>query len=263
MNWKKPLAVVIAAVALGVHPLSAANLATGEWYVRLVLKTDTAAAGKDELVDRYNLLGQLNNTVTGFDSRDLPELGQTWAGTYLSVIFYHPEWDTDKETFNTDFHPIAPNVADAWTFEVRSDDPTRDLSLSWQGNQANFKRMVLVDVQDNTVVPAEINGVKQVYRFRMNSVVRQFTWRLLTKQEYQQYLASGQLPPESAPVARVASSRLAADQSTASLRSAAAPQVSNARPSSGWLPLGWGQGEGAGYRADEVPAGLPADPFAD
>jgi hypothetical protein len=265
MNWKKPLAVLIAAVTIGTTHLSAAEMEKDEWYVRLILNSDT-----EELVDRYNLLGQFNDATPGFDARDLPELGQTWPGTYLSVIFYRPDWDTDKEAFNTDFRPVAPKTGDEWTFEVRSDDPARDLTLAWQGKhtQAKFERMVLVDLEENEVVPAVVDGEMQVYHFRMNGVVREFAWRLLTKKEYKQYLATGELPPSPTPAEQATPSLLGADPNTAqagvSLHSAELTTgVSKDRPSSGWLPLGWGQGEGRGYRREDVPAGLPDDPFAD
>ncbi|MEZ5503161.1 MAG: hypothetical protein R3E50_11135 [Halioglobus sp.] len=258
MKLKLLFTALVAAVALGAGPLRAAALADGEWYVRLILTSEA-----EGLKDQYNLLGQLNDAAPGFDSRDLPELGQTWAGTYLSVIFYRPDWETDKETFNTDFHPVAPRAGDEWTFEVRSDDPSRDLSLTWSGKNARFNRMVLVDLEDNQIVRAKVDGVKQVYHFRMNGVVREFAWRLLTGKEYQQFLASGELPPD--PAAQAAPTLLAADQAAGtSLRTADQPKAAaKGRQSSGWLPLGWGQGEGQGYRREALPAGLPADPFGD
>jgi hypothetical protein len=251
MKLKNVFAAMLGVIALGAAHVFATDLNPGEWYVRLILQTDSAASNFENLEDRYNLLGQLKNTAIGYDSRDLPEMGQTWAGTYLSVIFYRPEWHVDKQNFNTDFHPIAPNAADEWTFEVRSDDPARDLTLTWKGNQVDFTNMVLVDVEKNVVVPAVINGEKQVYHFRMNGVVRQFSWRLLTKKQYKDFLASGTLPPSPAAAATLT----AGDQTTFSLRSVAPQDTNSGRPASGWLPLGWGGQQG------DVPAGLPADPF--
>jgi hypothetical protein len=258
MKLKNVFAAMVSVIALGAAHVFASDLKPGEWYVRLILQTDSTASNTENLEDSYNLLGQLKNTAIGYDNRDLPEMGQTWAGTYLSVIFYRPQWGIDKQAFNTDFHPIVPNTADEWTFEVRSDDPARDLTLGWQGNQTNFTNMVLVDVEENVAVPAEINGVKQDYRFRMNGVVRQFSWRLLTKKEYKAFLASGTLPPSPLSVAQPAASLLAADQTTTSTSTTAKSAPRNARPSSGWLPLGWSQGEGKG-----IPDDLPADPFGD
>lgn len=227
----------MAAVALGINPLSAAELAKDEWSVLLVLKSQVGA-----LEDSYNELGQLTNAAPGFDNNDRTELGQTWPGTYLSVIFYRPGWGTEDETYNADFHPIAPNMGDEWTFEVRSDDPTRDLSLTWVGKNTKMKNMELVDLQDNIVIPAVSKGKAAVYNFRMNGVVREFAWRVVPKK-------SSKETPQLLAADTISTNRAAS-------RSVAPEQKSN------WLPKGWGQGEGRGYRSDGAPDGLPADPFA-
>jgi hypothetical protein len=228
MNLKTALTVLLASLALCTLPLSAAPLKQGEWKVRLIL---TAEA--ENLEDPYNMLGQLRDAASGLDDRDLPELGQTWAGTYLSVIFYRPEWAAPKQTFNTDYHPVAPREADEWTFEVRSDDPARDLSLTWVGERTRMRHMVLVDLQEDVVFPAIVRGKPQVYNFRMNGTVREFAWRVLTATEYRQLVASGK-------------------------------EGGNAKRNkrkSNWLPKGWGQGEGRGHRDDSTANGLPEDPF--
>ena len=53
--------------------------------------------------------------------------------------------------------------------------------------------MVLVDLQEGEIVPAVVEGIPQVYRFRMNGSVREFAWRVLTKNEYATFKASGEL----------------------------------------------------------------------
>jgi hypothetical protein len=228
MNLKTALTVLIASLALCAHPLSAAELKKGEWNVRLILKADA-----EKLEDPYNMLGQLKDAAPGLDDHDLPELGQTWAGTYLSVIFYRPEWAAPKQTFNTDFHPVAPKLADEWTFEVRSDNPARDLSLTWVGEKTNMKHMVLVDLQEDVVFPAVVRGVPQVYNFRMNGTVREFAWRVLTAADFKQLVASGK----------------------------EGNKAKRKKKKSDWLPKGWGQGEGRGHGREDTGAGLPEDPF--
>lgn len=227
MNLKTVVAVVIALLALGTHPVSAAELKRGEWTVRLLL---TAEA--EQLEDPYNMLGQLQDAASGLDDHDLPELGQTWAGTYLSVIFYRPEWAAKTQTFNTDFHPVNNKQADEWLFEVRSDDPYRELSLTWVGTKTKMKKMVLVDLQEDIVFPAVVGGKPQVYNFRMNGTVREFAWRVLTAKEYKQLVASGK-----------------------------EGKKAKKKKKSNWLPKGWGQGEGKGHRRDSTADGLPDDPF--
>lgn len=228
MNMKTALTLSLALLALCTQPLSAADLKLGEWRVRLILKAEA-----ETLEDPYNMLGQLRGAATGLDDRDLPELGQTWAGTYLSVIFYRPEWSAQKQTYNTDYHPVTPGQADEWTFEVRSDDPSRDLSLTWVGERTRMRTMVLVDLQEDVVFPAVVRGKPQVYTFRMNGTVREFAWRVLTPKEYQQLVASG----------------------------AEGGKARRTMRKSYWLPKGWGQGQGRGHRGDNTADGLPEDPF--
>lgn len=249
MNWKKICAVLVAAVALGVNPLSARELEKGEWYVRLILKSDTGG-----LEDPYNQLGQLLDAEPGFDHNDMPELGQPFAGRYLSVIFYRPDWETETETYNTDYHPVDSKAADEWTFEVRSDNLSRALSLTWvsdtRTNQMN--KMVLVDLEKNVMVAAVINGAPQEYSFTMNGAVRKFAWRLLTNKQYQEFADTG----------GVSTSLVAFDQASPSSVTTDQVSTSNDTKKSEWLPKGWGQGEGKGY-VREVPDGLPDDPFGD
>ena len=260
MKLKRLCTVLIAVLALGVNHLSARELAFGEWTVRLILTSDA-----EGLEDSYNTLGQLSDALPGFDLNDLPELGDPWQGTYLSVIFYHPEWETERETFNTDYHPISsfppgsgcalppqPDTEEEWTFEVRSNDTTRDLSLTWIGSEwARMHKMVLVDVEDNVMVAAEIDGVTQQYQFRMGGTVREFAWRQLTDQQYAEFVATS----------GVSASPVAFDQARASsITTEDASTSEQTKKKSEWLPRGWSQGNGS---SRPVPEGLPDDPFGD
>ncbi len=265
MKLQKILTALIAVPALGVNDLSARELEKGEWYVKLILESQ-----HDELEDPYNMLGQKFDSTAGFDSHDLPELGQTWAGTYLSVIFYRPEWETEKETFNTDFHAVTPKVSDEWTFEVRSDDPTRDLSLTWVGKRTRMKHMVLVDVQEDVVIPAVIDGVPQVYPFRMNGTVREFAWRSLTRKEFNRLFPSDQVQIastsemlRSASTSEMVDAALSAGNAAGMVAAQTMNRSAAERPKSNWLPRGWGQGEGTSQNGEPIPVGLPDDPFAD
>jgi hypothetical protein len=252
MNWKKICAVLVAVVALGVNPLSARELEKGEWYVRLILKSDA-----EGLEDPYNQLGQLNDALPGLDTYDLPELDQPsgFIGPYLSVIFYRPDWETEAETFNTDYHPISSRKeSDEWTFEVRSNTSTRYLNLTWvSGTKTNrMNKMVLVDLQNNVMVAAVIDGVPQEYSFEMNAYVREFAWRLLTNKQYKEFVATGE----------VSTSLVATDEASTSFVTTDQVSTSNDTKKSEWLPRSWGQGEGKGYDR-KVPEGLPDDPFGD
>jgi hypothetical protein len=230
MNTKFALPLLFALATVAATPLSAADLKWGEWAVQFVL---TAEA--EGLEDPYNMIGQLWDASEELDDNDLPELSQSWAGTYLSVIFYRPEWESDRETYNTDYHPVEYGKSDEWTFEVRSDDPARDLSLTWVGHRTGMRTMALVDLQEDIVFPAVVDGEIQTYNFRMNGTVREFAWRVLSLREYLQLVRAGRENGKAAREYR----------------------------KSNWLPRGWGQGEGRGHRRDPLAEGLPEDPFGE
>ncbi|NQX88256.1 MAG: hypothetical protein HRT77_06300 [Halioglobus sp.] len=283
MNMTRLCTALTTTLLLCAAPLSARELEEGEWYLRLIL-----SAAVEGLEDRGNTLGQLRDAEPEFDRYDLHELGQPFAGDYLSVVFHRPDWAVTLETqvsswatgapatdvnviemdwidFNTDYHPVSfidpipgcgiqagEEPGDDWTFEVRSNDTGRQLSLTWEGSaDAALERMVLVDLQENITIPAVIDGVVQAYTFGMNGAVRTFAWRLLSDEDYAT-LNSGR-------------SRAA----PAALRSSAAPAAlgtSHTRadiPStqgSGWLPMGWSPHR-AGFD-QAVPDGLPDNPLA-
>ena len=230
MNLRIALTLLMALTTVTAPHLSAADLKPGEWAVRLILTSEA-----EGLEDPYNTLGQLWDASPELDDYDLPELSQTWAGTYLSVMFFRPDWASERETYNTDYHPVVYGKSDEWTFEVRSDDPYRDLSLTWVGQRTRMQTMALVDLQENIVFPAVVDGVPQVYHFRMNGTVREFAWRVLSLREYRQLVRAGREDG----------------------------QANRVTKKSNWLPRGWGQGEGRGHRRDPLAEGLPEDPFGD
>jgi len=282
MKGKMIYAVLVASLALGINSLAARELAEGEWYVRLILTSETGG-----LEDSYNTFGQFADALPQFDSYDLPELGQTWAGTYLSVIFYRPDWETLLESeegvwdlgwedFNTDYHPVslvspiggcdlipATETGDQWAFEVRSDDTGRALTLTWEGSDAaNLDRMVLVDLQENVTVPAIIDGVPQEYAFVMNGAVRAFAWQLLSDQQYEEFVTSGEVGADTAASRAIAEPLSFSATSASAVTAEEANTTGDQTSKSGWLPLGWSPGQWNGA-ARPVPEGLPDDPFGD
>lgn len=257
MTAKNLCALLMAALALITNPLAAGELTEGEWTLRLILSADL-----EDIEDPYNTLGQLTDALPEYDPGDRHELGSPWGGTYLSVIFYRPDWEPsletggevvelDWETFHTDFRPISyvtvpgcgpqsgTETGGEWTFEVRSDDNSRDLTLTWAADgDANLERMELVDLETNITTPAVVNGEIQSYSFSMTDNVRGFTWRLLSDEE----MEGGS--QGAAPAA------FAAD-------AAPAPDTT-----SDWRPRGWSTAPGEGA-SQPVPEGLPDDPFGD
>jgi hypothetical protein len=227
MHCKSTFALLFALAVLGTATLSAAELEKGEWYVRLILESSDGV-----LEDPYNILGQLNDASLEFDEHDLPELGR-WVGTYLSVIFHRPQWGRKIVSYNTDFHPVARKESDEWTFEVRSDISSRDLTLTWEGANTKMKNMVLVDVEAGEVVPAVVDGKAQIYHFNMGGdTVRLFAWRVLGPKGKNKFADSGQV------------------------------EISADAKKSDWQPYGWSQGQGHG-NGRSIPEGLPEDPLSD
>ena len=171
-----------------------------EWYVRLV-----AVAPAENLVDRNNVFGQLQDSVDDYDGHDLVELS-AFSPPYLSLSFPHYEWGTNAASYTSDYHSVHTGDADQWLFEIKSDDPYRDVDLYWDGvyllegtwTQDNGKQtwsqskqmdagklygqMVLEDFDTGEQVEAITDGVVNHYSFNMDGLtVRTFRWILETK----------------------------------------------------------------------------------
>jgi hypothetical protein len=168
-----------------------------EWYLRLL-----AESPPDGLKDHSNVLGQLLDSQAGYDRHDLPEL-DPFAAPYLTIVFPHDDWLDNSDNYTSDYHAADYWAADQWVFQVKSDDPDRDVTLRWdavhllegiwtQGNgkrsrgrgkqedAANLMtRMWLEDVETGKRVEAVVDGLVQNYQFNMDGLnVRTFRWVL-------------------------------------------------------------------------------------
>lgn len=198
---------------------SARDLEKFEWYVQLSANSDAAG-----IKDSSNVIGQLKDATRGADRNDLPELGASFT-PYLSVVFYRPEWQAEDVDYFSDYHAIARNKRDEWSFEVRSDDPWREVTLRWNGEGADLSTMRLVDIASNAVIPAAGEGVSPSYSFNMNGEsVRVFQWIVLSRAEQGGRGQGSKKPPRK----------------------------------SDWQPPGLGKGKGKGKG---LPTALPDDPF--
>ena len=145
--------------------LHARELEAGEWYVRL-----TAISG--DLKDTGNVLGQLKDSKRSYDLHDLKELSP-FATPYLTIVFPHPDWGDHAGDYASDFLGIRGR-SHSWTFEVRSDDPNREITLNWS-SEADMTGMLLVDRVTGTKLEAQDAG--QQYTFNMGGeTVRGFEW---------------------------------------------------------------------------------------
>lgn len=121
------------------------------WYVRLIVSSD------DGRIDRGNVLGRLVDGKLGQDSHDLPEMApppSPMGDRYLSIVFPHPEWETEMKDYSSDYRPLStdPAASDIWKFEVRTHTPGIKAKLSWEGDQAILERSRLKNGKDGAVL---------------------------------------------------------------------------------------------------------------
>ena len=162
-----------------------------EWYLRLI-----AEVSSQNMKDRGNVLGHLNDSVSGYDSHDLPEMAP-FGDNYLTIVFPHPEWGEKAGDYTSDYHNPDAHNADEWTFEVRSSATNSEVKLYWEGlnvlstsydgNKLKKKeervidtllqRMWLEDTATGERIDAVVDNKLQSYTFSMNgSNVRAFRW---------------------------------------------------------------------------------------
>ena len=138
-----------------------------EWYVRL-----TVEAAAEQLKDDGNILGQLYDSEFGYDQHDLVETPPNTP--YLTIIFPQITWSENADDYTSDYHPVTPKkVLDQWAFEVRSDDPAREVRLEWTGSDEIFGMSWLIDQDTGEVIEPDSRGS---YTFIMNGQKRYFTW---------------------------------------------------------------------------------------
>ena len=132
------------------------------WYIRV-----TAAGGG--LLDRGNVLGQLTDADDGPDARDLPELAP-FSAPYLTVVFPHPEWGGAVQQYASDYHAFTRIGGGTWTFEVRSDDPGRKVTLAFEGPPHLLARTTLIDLATG----GRVSLKTPTYLFEMTAATRAF-----------------------------------------------------------------------------------------
>jgi len=139
------------------------------WYVRLIAR-DAA----NNLLDQGNVLGQSTDSIYGYDLNDLVEL-PPMSGNYLTIVFPHTDWGEQSGDYTTDFHLLSKKTRkDSWQFEVRTNDPQRVITLSWEGLPEILKRSVLIDEETGDIIRAKSESE---YTFTMGGESRRFTWK--------------------------------------------------------------------------------------
>ncbi len=155
-----------------------------EWYVPL------GVSSHDNLIDKHNVLGQMRESSDDFDRHDLVEL-RPFSTPFLTLNFFHPEWEKADEHFASDYHDVKRQKRDRWTFQVESDDPERMITLFWKEpiviNLENDKtvqklkrlkkKMWLVDLKSKKVIKSYKKNRAESYLFSMEGEeVREFMW---------------------------------------------------------------------------------------
>jgi len=144
-----------------------------EWYVRL-----TVESSGENLRDSNNVFGQLKDSQKGYDEHDLKEL-PPFGEKYLTIVFPHMDWGDRADDYASDFHPFRNRKGnDAWEFEVRTDDPTRELVLSWSGPEDILLHSQLIDEETGEVLAVNPDGS---YTFKINGTSRKFSWEYSQK----------------------------------------------------------------------------------
>lgn len=169
------------------------NTVQAEWYVRL-----TAEIPSEQMKDKNNILGQLHDSVAGYDSHDLLEMAP-FGSQYLTIVFPHPDWEEKAGDYASDYHAVHTKKKDSWQFEVHTSSINSDVILSWdkmnllsaKGKHKKIRkreqkiinslqqRMWLEDVDTGEKIDAVVDGEIQSYTFNMNDKdTRTFRWVL-------------------------------------------------------------------------------------
>ncbi len=84
------------------------------------------------------------------------------------------EWGKKSNDYTSDFHPLsAKKVLDQWDFEVRSNDPAGEVTLSWTIPDNMPGKSWLIDQDSGEVIEPDSGGS---YTFVMDGQQRHFTW---------------------------------------------------------------------------------------
>jgi len=155
-----------------------------EWYVPLMISS------QDNLIDKHNVLGQMRESSDDFDRHDLVEL-RPFSTPFMTLNFFHPEWEKDDEHFASDYHDVKQQKRDRWIFQVESDYTQRMITLQWKEpiminlqNEKTLrklkrlkKKMWLVDLKSKKVIKAYKKNRTESYLFSMEGKeVHQFMW---------------------------------------------------------------------------------------
>ena len=140
------------------------------WHIRLI-------AESGELVDRTNVLGQLSDSLAGYDAHDLEELAP-FGDPFLTVVFPHDDWGEQAGDYASDYraYSLTP-VVDEWRFEVRSSEADATVTLRWEGPNERLSESTLIDEETGESMAVNRDGS---YSFTLTGTSRSFRWVVRT-----------------------------------------------------------------------------------
>ncbi|OOZ44761.1 hypothetical protein [Solemya velum gill symbiont] len=134
-----------------------------DWYVRLTVESGN-------LSDPGNVLGQLSDSVDGFDSHDLEEL-KPFGNSYLTVVFPHDEWEKDAWGYTSDFHATTRKPKGKWRFQVKASADVQNATLRWSGPDHILRKARIIDEASGKRFKLKQDGS---YQFNIDEGVHSF-----------------------------------------------------------------------------------------
>ena len=138
---------------------------TGPWFMRLIAESGS-------LKDSHNVLGQLSDSVLGYDSHDLPELS-AFSAPYLSIVFPHLDWGEQSGDRTSDYHSLQSKIDDQWYFEVVGSEVGSTVTLRWEGAESLLKKTILLEASTGKKIKVKPG---ESYTFTMQSESEGFWW---------------------------------------------------------------------------------------
>jgi len=161
------------------------------WYLQTV--ATTANGLKD---DRSGVIGRIPEGADGKDKHDIPAFASVNGAPIAVISVRGEEWGEDAGEYLSDYRAPGKGRA-AWNFVVTSNDPTAQVTLSWEGlylieerpeggfdtrlanDNRTLRSLRLIDLDKGRVVRRGIkrNGQIKPYTFRMDGQnERHFRW---------------------------------------------------------------------------------------
>jgi len=138
------------------------------WFIRLI-------AESNQMRDAGNVLGQLPDSLNGYDKHDLKEMPPFDKDQYLTIVFPHEDWGKFSGDYASDYRALFNKSKGVWDFTVKASDDVKFVTLSFEGAASLLKqaRLIVMDGDKRKKKSLRI-GKNKKYRFRINGNSRSF-----------------------------------------------------------------------------------------